>query len=139
MFLKNIHILAIETGHEPHALRSVLECWGIDVTVTWVGNANQIVDYLASEPKQNLIIISGHGNADSLFLPELAPEIVAEYVYQNHISADNFRQFLKLNNQIILNLSCHSGSSLLAQAFLEKGASVYIGVKTRLVINFLFK
>jgi hypothetical protein len=56
-----MHIIAIETGSEPHAVRSAAEWWGVFVTMTWVGNSGQIVDYFAGQPDHDLIVISGHG------------------------------------------------------------------------------
>jgi len=56
-----LHILKIGTG-EVHALRSAAEYWGDFVTVTWVGNSSQIVEYFSHYPDHDLIIISGHGS-----------------------------------------------------------------------------
>ena len=126
---KTVHILAIETGNEPHALRAVLECWGLDVSITWVGNADQVVAYLSSKPSHDLIIISGHGDANTLYLPELAAELAAEYRYKDQLTTNDFREFLDLKQNVVLNLSCEGGGSALAQVFLEQGASTYIGAK----------
>ena len=32
-----MHIIAMETGNEPHAVRAAAELWGVFVTMTWVG------------------------------------------------------------------------------------------------------
>lgn len=126
---KTVHILAIESGNEAHALRAILECWNINVSITWVGNSDQLVDYFSFQAHHDLIIISGHGNQDSLFLPPLAPDIANEYQYQDRITIANFSHFLQLQQNTVLNLSCNGGSTSFAEVFLNKGARAYIGAK----------
>ena len=121
------HIIAIETGHEPHAIRSAAEWWGVFVTMTWVGNSGQIVDYFAGQPDHDLIIISGHGDERGLLLPKLGDEIADRYPYNEVIRPEDFAQFLHLNRNIVINLSCMGGMPQLAEVFLAHGARYYIG------------
>ena len=121
------HIIAIETGNEPHAIRAAAEWWGASVTVTWVGNSGQIVDYLSSGSDHELIIISGHGDERGLLLPELAAEVAGLYPYNKVIQAADFGQFLQLRGNTVISLACLGGMSQLADAFLAGGARYYIG------------
>ena len=125
--MTRVHIIAIETGNEPHAIRSAAEWWGADVTVTWVGNSGQVVDFFSGEPRHELIVFSAHGDESGLLLPELAPEIVRRYPYDKVIRPEDFRQFLRLKDNVVVNLSCWGGKAELAEAFLNGGARHYAG------------
>ncbi|MEZ4865668.1 MAG: hypothetical protein R3C14_30430 [Caldilineaceae bacterium] len=125
--MTQIHIIAIDTGNEPHAIRSAAEWWGADVTMTWVGNSDQIVNLLSTEPVQQLIVISGHGDERGLLLPPLAAEIADNYTYNEVICPSDFAQFLHLKNNGVVSLACMGGDPQLAAAFLKGGASFYIG------------
>ncbi len=122
-----LHILEIGTGLEAHALRAASEYWGASVTVTWVGNSRQIVDYLAGGPEHEVIFICGHGDERELVLPTLAPNLRDHYPYHEVIRPDDFRTFLRLNGNTVVNTSCRGGMSQLAEAFLASGAGYYIG------------
>jgi hypothetical protein len=122
-----LHIITIDSANEPHAIRAAAEVWNIAVTVTWVGNSGQIVDYFAGQPAHDLIIISGHGNEHGLILPQLAEAIADRYPYHDVIRAEDFAQFVRLNGNTVINLACLGGQSSLAEAFLKQGARYYIG------------
>lgn len=125
--VKTVHIIAIETGNEPHAIRATAEVWGASVTVTWVGNSGQVVDYLSGRPDHDLIIFSAHGDERGLLLPELHPEVARKYPYHDVITPSNFNEFLNLQGNIVINASCMGGRRELAEVFLARGASHYIG------------
>lgn len=121
------HIIAIETGNEPHAIRSVAEWWGVFVTVTWVGNSGQIVDYFTGQPDHDLIILSGHGDERGLLLPKLDAEIATRYPYNEVIRPEDFDQFVRLGGNTVISLACLGGRQQLADVFLANGARHYIG------------
>lgn len=125
--MTTIHIIAIETGHEAYVLRLAAEAWGAAVTVTWVGNSQQVVDYFAHSPPHDLIIISGHGDERGLLLPVLAVEIQHRYPYNDVITAADFGTFLRLDQSIVVSLACLGGTAACAAIFLAGGASAYIG------------
>ena len=122
-----MHIIAIETGNEPQAIRAAAEWWGVFVTMTWVGNSGQIVDYFAGQPDHDLIIISGHGDELGLRLPELNNETANRYPYNQVIRPGDFGQFLQLNGNAVISLACLGGMRQLADVFLAQGARHYIG------------
>jgi len=127
-----IHIIEIEAGLEVHALRYGAEYWGAFVTVTWVANSSQIVNFFQSLPRQDIIIICGHGNDRGLLLPELAGEIKDKYPYKDVIRPEDFKEFVRLEGNIIINSSCLGGSQKLAKIFLNRGAKYYIGANSYL-------
>lgn len=122
-----LHLISIDTGHECHAIRLAAEYWDFVVGATWVGNSQQIVDYFATSPKHDIIILSGHGDERGLLLPELDVEIQPRYPYNTVIRAEDFRSFLRLDGAIVLSLACLGGLPALADAFLDRGARAYIG------------
>lgn len=121
-----IHIIEIETGLEAHAVRYAAEHWGASVSVTWVANSAQVVNFFAGCPEQEVIIISGHGNEHGLLLPKLAEEVKHKYPYNDVITPEDFAQFIQLNKNIVINTSCMSGTKVFADVFLSKGARCYI-------------
>ena len=122
-----MHIVDIETGNEPQAIRAAAEWWGVFVTMTYVGNSGQIVDYFSGQPDHDLIIIAGHGDERGLLLPELAKEIANRYPYNEVIRPEDFGQFLQLNGNAVISLACLGGMRQLADVFLAHGSRRYIG------------
>ena len=125
--MKRIHILAIEAGNEPHALRSACEHWGAQITVTWAGNSAEIIDYFSEVPADDLLIISGHGEQDALLLPQLHESIADNYPFRDRITSSELCSFVKMGGGCVLSLCCESGTKRMAHAFLTGGASLYIG------------
>jgi hypothetical protein len=125
--MKRIHILELGTGNEAHALRAAAECWGAEVTVSWVGNSAQVVDYLSSRPTHDLVIISGHGDASGLLLPKLHESVRHRFPFDQRITPDQFREFVKLDGTPVVSLACETGREPFANAFLACGAEWYIG------------
>jgi hypothetical protein len=125
----SLHILEIESALEAQAIRAAAEAWGITVTVTWVGNSGQIVEYLSQQPTHDLIIISGHGDERGLLLPELAPSVRDRYPYHEAIRPDDFARFLALGGNGVLMNTCCGGQRALADVFLAHGAAWYIGTE----------
>ena len=121
-----VHILEIESGLEAHAIRYAAEYWGAFVTVTWVGNSAQVVEFLSNKPDHDVIVISGHGDERGLLLPELVKEIRSEYPYNYVIRPEDFAKFLKLDGNTIINASCACGVQSMADVFLAGGTRYYI-------------
>lgn len=122
----NLHILAIETGNEAHAIRAAAEYWGCTVAITWAGHPDQVIEFFNSPPA-NIIILSAHGDDNGMYLPDLGEQIPTIYPYRNQLKPDDFRKFIHLHDHEVLNLSCKGGTPELAQAFFDGGASYYIG------------
>ena len=125
--MKTVHIVCVECAPEAYAIRGAAEAFGAAVTVTWVGNSDQIVEYFASGPTHDLIVIAAHGDERGLLLPPLAEELRGKYRYFDHIAAADFASFARLRGNVVLNTSCCGGAPALANAFLAAGAGQYIG------------
>jgi hypothetical protein len=142
----SVHIIAIETGLQPHVIRIAAEHWGAMATVTWVGNSAQVVDYLLGDATADVIVLAAHGDERGMLLPELADEFKPLYPYDTVIRPVDFAEFLRLRGNLILNLGCIGGTPEMAAAFLKHGANVYIGAtdypdgaaSTKYAIDFLY-
>lgn len=125
--MKTLHIVEIETGLDAHVIRLAAEAWGASVTVTWVGNSRQVVDFFGGGPGHDLIVISAHGDERGLLLPELDPSVAKQFPYDRVITPSDFGDFLSLRGNVVINASCMGGMRALADVFLAKGASHFIG------------
>jgi hypothetical protein len=142
----SIHVIAIETGLQPHVIRITAEHWGANVIVTWVGNSAQVVEYLSGDPTVDVIVLAAHGDERGMLLPELADEFKPLYPYDTVIGPVDFAEFLRLRGNVVLNLGCLGGTPEMATAFLEHGAKAYIGATdypdvaacTKYAIDFLY-
>ena len=146
MNVPSVHILAADTGLQPHVVRAAAEHFGASVTVTWIGNSAQVVDCLSSRPRREVIVLSFHGDERGLLLPALAEECRSLYPYGDVIRPADFNQFLALDGNVVLNPACMGGTSSMAEAFLSGGASAYAGpddypdaaASTKYVLDFLY-
>ena len=127
--VKSIHVLAVDSALETQALRAAAEYWGAAVTVTWVGNATDVVDYCASHPIHDVIIIAGHGDERGLLLPSLDESIKGNYPFIDVIRPNDFQTFLALEQNVVLSTACCGGNEKLAAVFLSCGARCYIGAE----------
>ena len=121
-----IHILEIESALEAQALRAAAECWGAQVSVTWVANSSQVVDFLSQPPPHDLILICAHGDKRGILLPLLADEVKARFAFCDVLSPDDFAGFVRLNSSVVLCSACATGTEAMAHAFLTGGARSFI-------------
>lgn len=146
MSVPSVHILAADTGLQPHVVRAAAEHFGASVTVTWIGNSAQEVEYLSSRPPQDVIVLSFHGDERGLLLPPLGEEVRRLYPYGDVIEPADFAEFLNLGGNVVLNDACMGGMPSMAEAFLSGGASAYAGAddypdaaaSTKYVLDFLY-
>lgn len=121
-----VQIVEVGATLEAIALRAAAECWDMDVSVVWVGNAAQIVAALSQSTPFDLVIICAHGDERGLLLPDLAEDLKPNYPFADAISAADFSSFVKLEKSVVLNTSCAMGTPELADAFLSNGATAYV-------------
>lgn len=146
MSVPSVHILAADTGLQPHVIRATAEHFGAAVSVTWIGNSAQVVEYLSSRPPQDVIVLSFHGDERGLLLPPLGEEVRRLYPYGDVIKPADFAGFLNLGGNVVLNPACMGGVPSMAEAFLAGGASAYAGAEdypeaaasTKYVLDFLY-
>lgn len=123
----SLHIIETESALEAQALRATAEALGFVVSVTWVGNSGQIVDFLSQEPSHELIFICGHGDERGVLLPPLAEEVKARFPFDDVITPSDFGSFVRLRGNVVLSSGCVTGTEEMARAFLENGAECFIG------------
>lgn len=142
-----VDIIVLYEALEALAIRSVLESFGVEVRCHFIGNVKKLVSlFSGAEPLHEIVIISCHGDERGMILPELHEELEKEMPYQKVLTVSDFSQFLKLQNQIVINTGCCLGNKYFAETFLQKGASAYIGLETEVegnavlffVISFLY-
>lgn len=137
-----IDIVVINDSQEGMTIRSILESFGCIVRVHFVGNIQHFLS-LFKDPNflHPFLILSCHGNAEGLLLPELSPEIESQMPIHHVLTPKDVQTNLQFNQQIILNTGCCLGSKDFAETFIRQGAKAYIGVKNYIegsaVISFI--
>jgi hypothetical protein len=130
MYKHSVDIICIENDLECSAVRSALEWWGIQVNMFYIGQAQHIVDLLnGKEKRAKHILIGAHGDQEGICLPELGGDIAKKQPYDKKLSANNLKEFLKLDGSIVLSNGCATGTQEIADAFLSSGAKYYIAAK----------
>jgi hypothetical protein len=123
-----VEMMVIEDELAALALRGALEYWGVRVNMHYIGAANPLVELLdGSTPLAETIILMCHGVEAGLYLPELAPAFAAAQRYTGVISAADFRDFLRLPDNVVINTGCSLGTPDYGAAFLAGGCRAYIG------------
>jgi len=113
---------------EAIALRSALEAFGVNVRCHFVGHVNALISYLNGDISlSKTVIVSCHGEERGMVLPELSSDLEKTMPYHRFLTGTDCADFLKLNDQIILNTGCCLGTETFARSFIEKGAAAYIG------------
>ncbi|MEB2281722.1 delta-aminolevulinic acid dehydratase [Lysinibacillus xylanilyticus] len=116
---------------ESIALRSVLESFGVRVTLHLIGRPNDFIDVLSGEDLNDQIdylILNFHGDEGRFCMPELGPEIYelnepkGEFFGPQEIS-----NYCKLKDVKVIASGCTLGEKQLANAFLKSGCHSYLG------------
>ena len=108
---------------ESLALRSVLESFGVRVTLHLIGRPNDFIDVLSGEDLNDQIdylILNFHGDEGRFCMPELGPEVYelneprGEFFGPQEIS-----NYCKLKDVKVIASGCTLGEKQLANAFLK--------------------
>ncbi|WP_213158402.1 hypothetical protein [Parachlamydia sp. AcF125] len=123
-------IIVISDKIEAFALRGVLEAFGVQVRMHYIGNVNHLISLLqGSNYLHKMVVISCHGNKEEILIPELAPELELDMLYRKGLTPRDLQEILSLDDQIVIITGCCLGSQAFAEKFLSKGAKAYIGAK----------
>jgi hypothetical protein len=126
--LPRVTVINIADALEAVALRAALEWWNIEVTLRHVGAADQLVALLdGTVALSPLVVLMCHGDERGILLPELAPELEQTQPFTGAVGPVELRQFLRVPGCAVVNTGCITGTGELAAAFIDGGASVYIG------------
>lgn len=123
-----VTVINIADALEAVALRAALEWWNIEVALRHVGAADQLVALLdGTVALSPLVFLMCHGDERGILLPELAPELEQTQPFTGAVGPVELRQFLRVPGCAVVNTGCITGTGELAAAFIDGGASVYIG------------
>jgi hypothetical protein len=107
------------TGHEPFALRTMLEAFNYRVEIHWVGSRAEAVEILKGNiPTFPHLILSCHGDeaeGGCILVPDEPP-----------LTAHDLRDILHLPGKIVLNLGCATGTPAFAESFRAGRCAAYI-------------
>jgi hypothetical protein len=131
-----VDILVLHEALEAIAIRSVLESFAIEVRCRFIGNVKELVSILGGQEQlHEIVVISCHGDERGIILPELYAELEKEMPSRRILTASNLAEFLKLQDQIVINTGCCLGKNNFAKSFVEGGALAYIGLETEVEGN----
>lgn len=110
------------------AIRTALEGFGIKVNRFPVGRGQHVLNVLSGEEATApYVLLAMHGEQDHLLLPPLAEEIAASERFLDALTPHDLHTFVDLPGRVVISLACETGTPQFAQAFLEHGASAYLG------------
>ena len=119
-----IGILALDKGNEPHAIRAVAETFGHRVNVSWIGSKANMLSELRAEVDSDILIISGHGDPQGFFMPEVALELQVSkndtYLEPADLSTVNSLP------RVVISTACCTGTIAFADTFIKAGARQYV-------------
>lgn len=121
-------IFVFECSLEAIAIRSCLEYWGMHIEMYYIGQPKDFVQIVNNRVKQDhYILLVGHGNDKGFLLPELSSELNPSQPFTGCITPADVRDHLSFKNNVVISTACMTGNTEMADAFLEVGASIYIG------------
>jgi len=113
---KPVSIVAVDTGQEASALRSVFEWFGYRVDVIWVGSREEFMKIISGNIETNdLVVLSVHGVEDGIAIPD-----------GKAVTSDELAESAELHGKTVLNLGCNTGSDIYVSTFQQAGVEYYI-------------
>jgi hypothetical protein len=127
--MKTVELLEVGyVGLSSQAIRMNLEYHhAYRVNMHYISTARQLITALSNIQPENIVVIDGHGTEEGLVLDTLGEEYAMQEPFNNHASPARFTSFLKLPPCPVISLACCLGEKPYADAFLNAGASHYIG------------
>jgi hypothetical protein len=126
-----IDLVILGDALEAIAIRGILESFGLEVRSHFVGNVKNLLPLLdGTENLHEILILSCHGDERGMILPELSEELEKVMPYHEILTSKDCTEFLKLQNQIVINTGCCLGNEKFANSFIQQGTKAYIGPET---------
>lgn len=119
-----------DSDMETQAVRSALELFGIRVFTYWIGRPSDLMAVLSGEDLYegtDTILLSFHGDDGRLIMPELGEDVYESDEPRGDFGPDEIRRFAQLSGKTVIANGCTLGDPALAEAFLARGCSIYIG------------
>lgn len=129
----NMCIGLLEIGHvgqEAIALRATLEYFGYRVVYYPVARPKDLIVILnKTDLYQDVstLIISAHGEAGEIILPELAKAVYEADEPVGNFGPDEIMAYAQLEGVGVLTTGCGLGLPVLGEAFIKAGAAFFIG------------
>jgi hypothetical protein len=123
-------------GIEYLTLRQVLEAFGFSVYMKYIGRPNHFIEVLEGNIEYNpdYIILSCHGEKESIVMPVLAENVYGINEPRGNFSESEIRQYLKLTEKIIISTGCSTGTNEMIAAF-SNHQNTYIAPKDNIEGN----
>lgn len=115
-----------DTGNEAQALRGVLESFGVFVGVKYIGRPNDLADILSGELPMDAdtLIFSCHGDEGAFVMPVLGESVYLDGEVRTNFSSREIKEYLKLQNKLILSLGCTTGCKDMRDVFAENNTYI---------------
>lgn len=114
------------------AIRGVLEFYGLQVTLVWLNEKQDAIDFFAGHaPKADYTILCAHGigKENRIWLMVVEKVVGTEYRYEEvefNLTPDNIGEYVKNAGGTFITTACDSGCEGFAKAFLAVGYRAFI-------------
>lgn len=125
--MKKILIVSFgNTGNEAEALRQVLESFGLFVAIKYIGRPNDFADILAGKLPMDAdaLIFSCHGDDGAFVMPVLGESVYFDGEVRTNFSSREIKEYLKLENKLILSLGCTTGCREMREVFAKNNTYI---------------
>lgn len=114
------------------AIRGMLECYGLNVSLSWLNEKRNAIDFLAGHiPKADYTILCAHGigKENRIWLTVIEKVAGTDYRYEEvefNLTPDNIGEYVKNAGGTFISTACDSGREVFAKAFLDAGYRAFI-------------
>jgi hypothetical protein len=114
------------------AIRGVLEFYGLQVTLVWLNEKQNAIDFFSGHaPKADYTILCAHGigKENRIWLMVVEKVVGTEYRYEEvafNLTPDNIGDYVKNAGGTFITTACDSGCKGFAKAFLDAGYRAFI-------------
>lgn len=125
--MKKVLIVSFgNTGNEAEALRQVLESFGTFVATKYIGRPNDFADVLSGKLPidADALIFSCHGDEGAFVMPVLGESVYFDGEVRTNFSSREIKEYLKLENKLILSLGCTTGCHEMMEAFAKNNTYI---------------
>ena len=114
------------------AIRGMLEFYGLNVSLVWLNEKQNVIDFLAGQaPKSDYTILCAHGigREKRIWLTVVEKVEGTDYQYEEvifNLMPDNVGEYVKYAGGTLITTACDSGCEVFARAFLDAGYQSFI-------------
>lgn len=114
------------------ALRGMLEFYGLSVSLVWLNEKQNAIDFFAgyiSKADYTILCAHGIGKENRIWLTVIEKMTGADYCYEEvefNLTPDNVGEYVKNSGGTFITTACESGREVFAKAFLSTGYHAFI-------------